>query len=183
MDKSVFWPRLWQVWANGCEDGMSVSHHPIQSDSNLETTLSCKVVGFFCPHTTAGSNPDKRERVLFRGWSREAGLRRYQTYFYSHHGFIAWTHSIFRILKALGLPVIRDRVKTQIYKHQRAAQRSTAQLRVRGPAFGGGSLPRSLEVWKRGGPWLYSKEHALNPFHRGNGIQYLAASAPADGSS
>lgn len=53
---------------------------------------------------------------------------------------------------------------------------------MQGPAFGGGSLPRSLQVWKQGRLWLHSKEHAHSPFHRENWIQYLTVSAPADGS-
>lgn len=48
----------WQVCANGCEDGIRVSRHPIQNDSNLETTLSCKVVGgFFALTNPSKENP------------------------------------------------------------------------------------------------------------------------------
>ena len=73
---------------------------------------------------------------------------------------------------------LEERVKSQALRtSHRIALRSMALLSMQGPAFGGVS-----QAWKRGRLWTPRKEHALNPFRRGNWIQYLAALAPADGS-
>lgn len=148
--------------------------HPVKPHSAVSFS-------FFPTYTWI--KPWQRKYVLFSEQSRETGLRSFQIYSCSHHGFIAWTCGIFRTVRALGLPVIRGHSKVPdsastrqscSVKHDFAKCARTCLWRcLTAPITG------SLE---RGGLWSYRQGHSLNPFHRGNWIQYLAALVPADGS-